>query len=39
MRLIRGLHILKDSHHGGVATIGNCDGAHLGHQAVFRQVR
>ena len=39
MRLIRGLHNLKESHHGCVATIGNFDGVHLGHQAVFRQLR
>ena len=34
MELIRGLHNLKPKHHGCVATIGNFDGVHLGHQAV-----
>jgi riboflavin kinase / FMN adenylyltransferase len=39
MRLIRGLHNLKKIHRGCVATIGNFDGVHLGHQAMFRQLR
>jgi riboflavin kinase/FMN adenylyltransferase len=39
MRLIRGLHNLKEIHHGCVATIGNFDGVHLGHQAMFRSLR
>lgn len=34
MRLIRGLHNLRTIHRGSVATIGNFDGMHLGHQAV-----
>jgi riboflavin kinase/FMN adenylyltransferase len=38
MELIRGLHNLKPRHQGCVATIGNFDGVHLGHQAVIRQV-
>ncbi|HEY5601965.1 MAG TPA: bifunctional riboflavin kinase/FAD synthetase [Gammaproteobacteria bacterium] len=38
MELIRGLQNLKPCHHGCVATIGNFDGVHLGHQAVIRQV-
>jgi len=38
MELIRGLHNLKPHHRGCVATIGNFDGVHLGHQAVIRQV-
>ncbi|MBK1707353.1 bifunctional riboflavin kinase/FAD synthetase [Halochromatium glycolicum] len=38
MRLIRGLHNLRDQDHGCVATIGNFDGVHLGHQAVFRRL-
>jgi riboflavin kinase/FMN adenylyltransferase len=33
--LIRGLHNLRAAHRGCVATIGNFDGVHLGHQAVF----
>ena len=39
MRLIRGLHNLRAEHHGCVATIGNFDGVHLGHQAVFSELR
>jgi len=35
MQLIRGLHNLRPEHRGCVATIGNFDGIHLGHQAVF----
>lgn len=35
MRLIRGLHNLKPGHRGGVLTIGNFDGLHLGHQALL----
>jgi riboflavin kinase/FMN adenylyltransferase len=38
MQLIRGLHNLKADHHGCVATIGNFDGVHLGHQSVFRHL-
>lgn len=38
MELIRGLHNLKARHHGCVATIGNFDGIHLGHQAVVGQL-
>ncbi len=38
MELIRGLHNLKPRHHGCVATIGNFDGVHLGHQAVAGQL-
>jgi len=33
--LIRGLHNLRDAHRDCVATIGNFDGVHLGHQAVL----
>lgn len=36
MYLIRGLHNLRAEHRGCVATIGNFDGVHLGHQAVFK---
>lgn len=35
MLLIRGQHNLRAGHRGCVATIGNFDGVHLGHQAVF----
>ncbi len=38
MQLVRGLHNLKPDHHGCVATIGNFDGVHLGHQSVFRHL-
>lgn len=38
MELIRGLHNLRPRHLGCVATIGNFDGVHLGHQAVFKQL-
>jgi len=38
MELIRGLHNLRPRHHGCVATIGNFDGVHLGHQAVLGQL-
>src|SRR5579859_453316 len=38
MELIRGLQGLKPRHRGAVATIGNFDGVHLGHQAVLREL-
>ena len=38
MELIRGLQNLRSEHHGCVATIGNFDGVHLGHQAVLGQL-
>ena len=38
MELIRGWHNLKPRHRGCVATIGNFDGVHLGHQAVIGQL-
>jgi riboflavin kinase/FMN adenylyltransferase len=38
MELIRGLHNLTPAHRGCVATIGNFDGLHLGHQAVLGQL-
>jgi riboflavin kinase/FMN adenylyltransferase len=38
MELIRGFHNLRPRHHGCVATIGNFDGVHLGHQAVLGQL-
>ncbi len=38
MELIRGQHNLRPRHHGCVATIGNFDGVHLGHQTILRQL-
>ena len=38
MQFIRGLHNLKPQDRGCVATIGNFDGVHLGHQAVIGQL-
>ena len=38
MQIIRGIYNLKPEHHGCVATIGNFDGVHLGHQAVLGQL-
>lgn len=38
MELIRGAHNLRHRHRGTVATIGNFDGVHLGHQAVLGQL-
>ena len=38
MELIRGLYNLRARHVGCVATIGNFDGVHLGHQAVLGQL-
>ena len=38
MRLIRGLHNLRAADLGCVATIGNFDGVHLGHRAVFQRL-
>jgi riboflavin kinase/FMN adenylyltransferase len=38
MELIRGLHNLRPRHRGSVATIGNFDGVHLGHQAIYRHL-
>lgn len=38
MELIRGLQNIRAKHNGCVATIGNFDGVHLGHQAVLGQL-
>jgi len=38
MELIRGSYNLRPCHRGCVATIGNFDGVHLGHQAVLGQL-
>lgn len=37
--IIRGLHNIKPQHNGCVATIGNFDGLHLGHQKVMAQLK
>ena len=39
MELIRGKLNLRPQHRGCVATIGNFDGVHRGHQAVFRALK
>jgi riboflavin kinase/FMN adenylyltransferase len=38
MIVIRGLHNLRPRHRGCVATIGNFDGVHVGHRAVFQRL-
>jgi len=38
MEFIRGFHNLRPEHRGCVASIGNFDGVHLGHQAVLGQL-
>jgi len=38
VQLIRGQHNLRPRHRGCVATIGNFDGVHLGHQSVLGQL-
>ena len=39
MELVRGLHNLRPRHRPCVATIGNFDGVHRGHQAVIQALR
>ena len=39
MLVIRGQHNLREHHRGCVATIGNFDGVHLGHQAVLAALK
>jgi len=39
MELIYGLHHLRPEHRHCVATIGNFDGVHRGHQAVFKKLK
>lgn len=38
MQLIRGLYNCSAEQHGCVASIGNFDGMHVGHQEIFRQL-
>ncbi|CDZ78667.1 Riboflavin biosynthesis protein RibF [Legionella massiliensis] len=39
MKLLRGLHRIPDFTNGCVATIGNFDGVHLGHQALLKTLK
>ncbi|HEY3487830.1 MAG TPA: riboflavin biosynthesis protein RibF, partial [Gammaproteobacteria bacterium] len=38
MEFIRGLHNLKPSHRGCVATLGNFDGVHVGHREILQHL-
>jgi riboflavin kinase/FMN adenylyltransferase len=39
MELIRGRHNLRPEHRNCFATIGNFDGVHIGHQAIFQSLK
>jgi riboflavin kinase/FMN adenylyltransferase len=38
MEFIRGIYNIKPHHQGCIATIGNFDGVHLGHQTILQQI-